>query len=242
MPWIILAWHIFRYLKLILKMHFKAIIFIHVAFINNIEVFSKISIREISNILLIFYFSHIFIFNTDLGIISRTIFFEKWTYIFIWRSYFVLNMIMYMDGKLMGRQTIWRIICWNRWRNVEYIKNNAWVTVNNDFWSRLRWFANDFHECTWKALANHITGDQKSFFTVMNVLFYFIHTILCSEHTIPLKQSSIAHFVIVAKNGLSWLCIVTSPQMICDVMRTNIVTSYWSIVLARANWRKGELH
>ena len=23
------------------------------------------------------------------------------------------------------------------------MKNNAWVTVNNDFWSRVRWFAND---------------------------------------------------------------------------------------------------
>ena len=39
------------------------------------------------------------------------------------------------------------------------IKNNAWVTVNNDFWSRVGWFANDFHE--WKSLANHLTSDQK---------------------------------------------------------------------------------
>ena len=42
------------------------------------------------------------------------------------------------------------------------IKNNAWVTVNNDFWSRVRWFANDFHEWRsheWKSLANHLTSD-----------------------------------------------------------------------------------
>ena len=45
------------------------------------------------------------------------------------------------------------------------IKNNAWVTVNNDsFWSRVGLFANDFHE--WRShelesLANHLTGDQK---------------------------------------------------------------------------------
>ena len=42
------------------------------------------------------------------------------------------------------------------------IKNNAWVTVNNDFWSRVGWFANDFHE--WrseKSLANHLPSDQK---------------------------------------------------------------------------------
>ena len=28
---------------------------------------------------------------------------------------------------------------------------------------------------------------QKSFFTVTNVLFYFLHAISCPEHTIPLK-------------------------------------------------------
>ena len=44
-------------------------------------------------------------------------------------------------------------------------------------------------------------------------MHYFIseHAILYSEHTIPLKQSLIAHFAIVAKNGLFWLSIVTSP-------------------------------
>ena len=36
----------------------------------------------------------------------------------------------------------------------------------------------------------------------MNVLFYFLHVILCPEHTIPLKQLSIADFAIVPKNGL----------------------------------------
>ena len=59
------------------------------------------------------------------------------------------------------------------------------------------------------------------------------------------KQSSIAHFAIVAKDGLLWLYIVTSPQLICDVTWTrdfSIVTSYSSIVLARANWHKGNLH
>ena len=65
------------------------------------------------------------------------------------------------------------------------IKNNAWVTVNNDFWSRVRWFANDFHE----GLPVKIIGKsphewpKKSLFTVTNVLFYFLHAILCLEHT-----------------------------------------------------------
>ena len=59
------------------------------------------------------------------------------------------------------------------------------------------------------------------------------------------KQLSIADFAIVAKDGLVWVSIVTSLQLICDVTRTRvtgIVTSYSSIALARANWRKGDLH
>ena len=41
------------------KYIFKATILIHVAFVHKIKVFSNILILEISNILLILYFSHI---------------------------------------------------------------------------------------------------------------------------------------------------------------------------------------
>ena len=44
------------------------------------------------------------------------------------------------------------------------IKNNAWVTVNNDFLSRVRRFGNDFHEWRsheWKSLPIRITSDKK---------------------------------------------------------------------------------
>ena len=69
----------------------------------------------------------------------------------------------------------------------------------------------------------------------MNVLFYFLHTIFCPEHNKTIIDQSflLDHFV-VAKDGLLWLNIVTSSQLICDVTRTRgtgIVTSYWSIVL-----------
>ena len=117
-----------------------------------------------------------------------------------------------------------------------------WITI---FLSRVGRFSNDFHEWRsheWKSLPNRLTSDKKSLFTVTNVLFYFLHAILCHEHTNP--QSS-ARFAIVAKGGLFWPSIVTSPQLICDAMRTRnsgIVTSYLSIVIARANWRKGDLH
>ena len=50
----------------------------------------------------------------------------------------------------------------------------------------------------------------KSLFTVTNVLFYFLHAILCPEHTIPLKQLSIADVAIVTKDDLFWLSIMTS--------------------------------
>ena len=53
-------------------------------------------------------------------------------------------------------------------------------------------------------------------------LFYVLNTPF--RH----KQSSIAHFAIDTKDGLFWINIVTSSQLICDVMRTRgtgIVTS-----------------
>ena len=39
----------------------------------------------------------------------------------------------------------------------------------------MRWFANDFHSWlrhSWKSLANHLTRDQKSLFTVTHALFF----------------------------------------------------------------------
>ena len=75
----------------------------------------------------------------------------------------------------------------------------------------------------WKSFANHITSDKKS------LLRDFLHVILCPEYTIPLKESPITHFAIVTKDGLFWLSIATSSQLICDVTRTrdtSIVTSY----------------
>ena len=63
------------------------------------------------------------------------------------------------------------------------------------------------------------------YYFISYTLFYVLSTQLCY------KQSSIAHFVIVAKNGIFRLSIVTSPQLICDVTRTSIVTSYSSIFL-----------
>ena len=62
-----------------------------------------------------------------------------------------------------------------------------WIAI---FFSRVRRFGNDFHEWQrheWKSLVNRLTGEKKSLFTVTNVLFYFLHAILCNEHTNPLR-------------------------------------------------------
>ena len=128
-------------------------------------------------------------------------------------------------------------------------KNNAQVTMNNDFWvmseeicqwfsrvtkSRVKIIGKSHHK--WHK--NHYS--QKRMYHFISYMPFYV-----LEHTILLKQSSIAHLATVAKDGLFWLTIVTSPQLICDVTRTrdtSIVTSYSSIVLARANWHKGGLH
>ena len=129
------------------------------------------------------------------------------------------------------------------------IKNNAWVTVNNDFLSRVGWFGNDFHEWRsheWKSLSNRLTSDKKSVIHGNECIISFpSRYFMSSTHKSPKNLLSTAHFAIVAKGGVFWLGIVTSPQLICDVTRrryTGIVTSYSSIVMARANWRKGDLY
>ena len=106
-------------------------------------------------------------------------------------------------------------------------------------------YCHEWRSHEWKLLAYRTTSDTNSLFTVKNILLYFLHAISGPEHTIALKQFSIADLAIVAKDGLFWLSIVTSPQLICDVTRTwgtDIVTSYSSIVLARVNWNKSYLH
>ena len=93
--------------------------------------------------------------------------------------------------------------------------SNAWVTVNNDFLSRVRRFDNDFHEWRsheWKSLPNRLTSDKKSSFTVTNVLFYFLHANLCFEQTIPLKTGSgrLFHHCRQDRAFLTWYCDVTT--------------------------------
>ena len=118
----------------------------------------------------------------------------------------------------------WHVIC----SSYMYIKNNACVTMNNN-WSH-----------KWKSMANRFTHYPKVI--IHGNEFNSLHAIFCPEHTIPLKTLSIADFPI---DSIFWLSIVTSAQLIHYVTRMwviGIVTSYSSIVLERANWRKSDLH
>ena len=89
--------------------------------------------------------------------------------------------------------------------HVKDIKNNARVTVNNDFGVTSEAICQSFSRVTksrMKIMANRTTSDPKIVITVINVLSYFLHAIWCPEQTIPLKQLSIADFAIVAKGSL----------------------------------------
>ena len=108
----------------------------------------------------------------------------------------------------------------------------------------MRWFGNDFHKW-WSHMQKSLpyNWQKNSLFKLMNISFYFWYPTLCHKHKNLL--SSIAHFAIVTNDGLFWLSIVASPQLIYDIQwmrETGIVTSYSLIVIAHANWCKGNLH
>ena len=65
-----------------------------------------------------------------------------------------------------------------------------------------------------KSLANYITSDQKIVIHGTNVSFYFLHAILCSEHTTPLKTIMDHSFRHCRQNSLFRLRIVMPPQLI----------------------------
>ena len=59
-------------------------------------------------------------------------------------------------------------------------------------------------------LKNSYVNLGKSIITVPMHYLYSFHVMLCSEHTNPLKHSLTTHIVIVAKDSVFWLSIVTS--------------------------------
>ena len=97
------------------------------------------------------------------------------------------------------------------YNTVQYIKNNAWVTVNNVvfFWSRVRWFANDFHEWQshgWKSLANHLTSDQKIFIHGNECIIIFLarYFIYWTHHSPTNKHRSLILLTTVFSDFTLW--------------------------------------
>ena len=124
-------------------------------------------------------------------------------------------------------------------------KDSAWVTVNNDFLSRVRRFGNDFHKWRsheWKLLPNRPTSDKKIVIHGNECIILFL---TCYFMSWTHKSAKNYHRALISpllpRAAFFWPSIMTSPQLICDIMRTRntgIVTSYLSIVIARANWRR----
>ena len=108
------------------------------------------------------------------------------------------------------------------------MKNNAWVTV----------IGHEKGDLPMIITSDEVTGEN--YWQTTSLRHHFISYTLFYVLNIPFcyKQTSFAHFPIVAKDGLFWLNIVTSSELICDVTRTRgtgIVTSCSVIVLASAN-------
>ena len=100
--------------------------------------------------------------------------------------------------------------------------------------SRVKIIGKSHHE--WPKMVIH--GDKC-------IILFLIRYFISWTHNSAKNKPSIGHSAIVAKDGIFWLRIMTSSQLLCDVTRTwgtGIVSSYSSIVLARDNWRKGDLH
>ena len=70
-------------------------------------------------------------------------------------------------------------------------------------------------------------------------MYYFIsYTLYIFNTSSRYKQSSIPQFAIVASDGLFWLNIVTSSQLMCDVTRTRATSIVTSVRLQNLPWYK----
>ena len=121
----------------------------------------------------------------------------------------------------------------------------AWITI---FGSRVRLFANNFHEWRsheWKSLANRITSDHNIVIHGKECIILFLTRYFMSWT----HNSSKNHYRSLISPLSLWTVFSVLALwpflLICDVTQTwgtGIVMSYSSIVLARANWCKGDLH
>ena len=148
-------------------------------------------------------------------------------------------------------------------RSIEFCVIYGTSGVHIDQWMGYREYWIFCHGCGDSAMI--FTRDKNRLvFTVIHTLFLFLTCYFMAGsstqphsptrfpphtppqlHPHPLKQSPIIHFAIFAKDGLFDLALWRHHSSICNVTRTRgygIATSHSSIVLARINWYKGDLH
>ena len=134
-------------------------------------------------------------------------------------------------------------LLWKWMLHRKEIKNNRWVTVNKDIWSRLRWFTNHFtsDEATSENPWQIISRMTKKFVIHGNAYISLFLTRGFMSWTHNTAKTIVDRSFRHCRQGRTFLTEHSSPQLICDVTRTlgtGIVTWYSSIVLARANlWK-----
>ena len=108
-----------------------------------------------------------------------------------------------------------------------------WIRI---FGSRVRRFANNFHEWRnheWKLFANGITSDPKVVIHGNECIILFLTRNLCPwAHTSAKKKSSVADVTIVIKDGLFWL--VNNSEVYTRI--SCLTSSAWNITRKKCHW------
>ena len=108
---------------------------------------------------------------------------------------------------------------WFLWGFKLDIKNNAWVTMNNDFLVTSGVICQCFStsaevmsENLWQITSR---ATKKSLFVVTSVSFYFLYAISCLEHTILLKTIMDHSFHHCSQGGTFLTCDIITLDLWC---------------------------
>ena len=110
------------------------------------------------------------------------------------------------------------------------------MIFTRDFFTRDK---NSVFSHEWKSSPNHLTRDKNSVFVITHTLFCFLHAILFPDRAHKRAKTIIDCPFRSFRQGRSFLTLIPDVKRTRDVV---IVRTYSSIVFARANWHKGELH
>ena len=147
-----------------------------------------------------------------------------------------------------GVVTIIATLRWVSWAPSQYIKNNAWVTVTEDFFVTSEAIWQWFHEWwshEWKSLPNRLTSDKKILIHSNECIILFLTRYFMSWTHISAKNyhrvliSPLLPMAAFSDRALwrhhNWS--VTSCEREILVLWRHIC-----LLSLHANWRKGDLH